>query len=692
MIKLELNYVILFNIISPPHQKGLAIALTEESLKEGTQPHGFDYDLVPTLPALWYCLRLPRSILDTFDLPLDILRRRPDIRIQHNIHLIPIENALDENVCKYLANSTTIIFTPDEFKDLAQTMADRIRPLIGVEIFSNLNEETLQKYWMLIANSQKLKWKRLTSISQNYANESTRTIEIPLSFLVRQLRANMPDSSDIIKLLVLALKSHSMVEALYHLENGNFIEEEASGLLPDLIKDVAKEILINITLACPGVTRSSEKLTTAHYDLKDKLVADSKVENEVIDLLATHNACGVQGIALKVDPLPKRIFQIIDQIEIHCQNSRKPDSKFIWKLLRQLGNDLADHLGPYTCKMLTKARSVHSFCEAPLGLTILPGCSAPLACQVSLIHRPVVPLTRALQLSISPNPVFYFKAGFNLLIAECLSESDPIHELAQHGWNLISDLVHAIPGASCDIVHITSPEELNKILMSKPYAIMIISGHGFYDRKHRNAGINIGKTHSIGLELSHVPPVVIISACHASPRGHGAVTIGDVLLGKGAIAVLSTLIPVNVYRNSLLMTRLFVYIQDTISNGGFRTLADIWMHTMASNAVNEIVSTTDAVMLWSHTGGDKDSVISKFMNEKSVNRLRRSHIYEDSELILQEMADERGFGKQFRNALNAHSYFPESLFYYFLGQPDRIVFHDEIEEKLRERLTEFRST
>ena len=57
-----------------------------------------------------------------------------------------------------------------------------------------------------------------------------------------------------------------------------------------------------------------------------------------------------------------------------------------------------------------------------------------------------------------------------------------------------------------------------------------------------------------------MPPVVILSACYVAPRGSGAVSITDLLLREGAVAVLGTQVPVDVYHNAVLMTRFFYYI------------------------------------------------------------------------------------------------------------------------------------
>lgn len=56
------------------------------------------------------------------------------------------------------------------------------------------------------------------------------------------------------------------------------------------------------------------------------------------------------------------------------------------------------------------------------------------------------------------------------------------------------------------------------------------------------AGIMVGEEFWMASEDINVPPIVILSACHSSPRGMGAVNIADMFIRNGAISVLGTFI------------------------------------------------------------------------------------------------------------------------------------------------------
>ncbi|MGW5212343.1 hypothetical protein ACWEQO_14350 [Streptomyces sp. NPDC004051] len=61
------------------------------------------------------------------------------------------------------------------------------------------------------------------------------------------------------------------------------------------------------------------------------------------------------------------------------------------------------------------------------------------------------------------------------------------------------------------------------------------------------------------------------------------------------------------------------------------------------------------------------------MISRSAGRLRGAHIYQDTEKVLGEIADDQGRGEQVRNWFRRPGYVPESLFYLFAGRPERIL-------------------
>ena len=72
--------------------------------------------------------------------------------------------------------------------------------------------------------------------------------------------------------------------------------------------------------------------------------------------------------------------------------------------------------------------------------------------------------------------------------------------------------------------------------------ILVLSAHGVFQGGLQPAGLMIGDEVCLGPGLGPLPPVVILSACHVAPRGTGAVSVADMLLREGALAVLGLIV------------------------------------------------------------------------------------------------------------------------------------------------------
>ena len=171
---------------------------------------------------------------------------------------------------------------------------------------------------------------------------------------------------------------------------------------------------------------------------------------------------------------------------------------------------------------------------------------------------------------------------------------------------------------------------------------------------------------------------MILSACHTSPRGRGAFVVGDMMLRAGAIAILTTLIPVNVMRNAILLVRLFTNIKEAQKKfSNLNTLDQIWQHVIATNALHEIIAESKNMEKWANTK-DKEGKTpqERFKMEYSVGKLDFKNIYNDTEKILIQMAKEEGIGEKMENYLKSQGSFPESIFYQWIGSPENIYVYN----------------
>jgi hypothetical protein len=249
--------------------------------------------------------------------------------------------------------------------------------------------------------------------------------------------------------------------------------------------------------------------------------------------------------------------------------------------------------------------------------------------------------------------------------------------MSREGWNRVHSLqtLSETREIEINVVETLSLASLRaEIVRSRP-SILIISAHGAFDPKGSVASLLIGNEHCLGPGIGPLPPVVILSACSAAPRGASTVSITDMLLREGAIAVLGTQVPVDVRRNTMLTARFLLYVSEALAGRTIDvTLLDAWHQAQGSNAINDILHAGNPTLAtWAVSQGDRGTpVIQDFMSRKSVGRLRKGHIYADSEEVLGEMADECGVGPRIRNILSSSRYVPESLFYIIAGWPDRV--------------------
>lgn len=402
---------------------------------------------------------------------------------------------------------------------------------------------------------------------------------------------------------------------------------------------------------------------------------DDEIESWVVNILVAHHALSRNGIGFVKSVLKDESFVLLDALE-RAWRSPRPKPRAVWRLLRQLAEPIGRAFSDEEINALTHASSITVFSEFPVGLAILPDDSAPLCCRVPIAYRPLVPLIRALQLELSSSPTHYLAGQLNVLIAECIPTSDPVGRLSRVGWQAARDLVADVPYIRISMLEAGSPVDIINALHEDRYDILIVSAHGTHDGNR--TGIVCGDRFVDGTELGDLPAIVCLSACQVSPRGSGRVNITDLFLRQGAYVVLGTMVPVDVRRNAILMTRFITNLAESLAGRmEYKTLAGLWSFVRSSNAFSDILSGNVAMYTWAHDRTHGRSVIEESMLERSVGRLRPNHIYKDSETILMEIARDRGVGHRMRSWLSSPGYLPESLFYVMLGWPERIFLYDK---------------
>ena len=222
-----------------------------------------------------------------------------------------------------------------------------------------------------------------------------------------------------------------------------------------------------------------------------------------------------------------------------------------------------------------------------------------------------------------------------------------------------------------DVVQVSEPADIATAIEGFVPNILVLSGHGRLCGA-RSAQIVVGSSSIIGTEVGIVPPLVFLSACHTAPRGTGSINIADVLLHRGAVAVIASQILISAERNSRLMQLFFRdLVAATRSPRYDATILDVWYGAMVRNVTTDIVSSSKKLLAWADSVRFGERTLEEEIQARG-DRIRTGAAYEDVLAVLFELADSSGFGSQCRGTISSQWFFPESMFYQLLGRPERL--------------------
>jgi hypothetical protein len=676
--KVTLNYYVIFNC----NDLDLNYSPIVKSKKGEKIPgiHLFDKTLKNSLPALWYILHLPRIGLDVLDLNLKPIEQALDQ--PHNIILVP-SGAVDY-IGPVARNLTpTLIIYEDECVESARLFEKLYGSKIGNVGISNLSTELLRKHWAEIGKLVKDDSDKLCELSDSLRLlEPNERLVLSLFFYSNQfgkfkfITDILSEPNDMFKKCFatnLEFRTHlNTLMQIAESEDGKLQLEDYSKVRQSIRKSTVAPIIITL----PGIPNYQSKIRTEDDHIPE-------LEKEVISFIGNHRAIAKSGVLLELNEIPPNLFLELNLLEEHCK--RGGNNNFIWASLKKIGKVMTEHIGRDKIHAIRRSSHITVFSDFPIGLAILEGDSAPLCCIKPISYRPLTPLVRALQVELPKRWQYYIGKKCKVIIAECLEKSDGIRPYSDKAWNLLQRMCGNYDCITVLYYDISSIGELKSVLnQNDDTDMLLISAHGAYDKNNNMAGLCIGKDIWMADDNDiKMPPIVMLSACHVNPRGAGVVSVTDLFLRTGAMAVLGTLIPIDVRRNAILMNRLFTYIIETQEGKNrLKTLDEVWRFVVASNAVNEILFSSKSLISWSVKVKKSGMFpLKQFMLERSVGRIRSNHIYEDTVTVMRELAIEDGFGEHFDAVIKGQGYFPESVFYQFLGCPENVFIHNPIFER-----------
>jgi hypothetical protein len=660
-----------------------------------TIPHGLDNEVVAALPGLWYCLHLPNALFELTEIRPSALLAAQALDLGHHILLAPVAAFTAEHVGARLAQGVAVLAVcPDELLAEATERCDRLEFALPPAPYSQLSSESLEAHWQAIYDLVETDEPYLARAPHLSHSLEFAPADLPRRWLARQLddddevRAETHERDQATS-ISRALNAQMLLRVNVRLDEDDDAHEPDDAMLAE----AWAALRLPVTLAAPGVSPTYVKraygadaravatrdLSTVGADTWTTAMDgwnDASAELSAIRLLATHRAMARSGVGIMLPPVPSEAFGFLTQLEA-LMRTPDPTGKSVARLLDRLEDATAHFWTPAVAAAVARASTLTAFSNFPLGLLRLPGDTAPLSARVPVTYRPLLPLTRAVQAELSYVPLVDRAERVRVLVAQCIPEADSVGALARRGWAAAQKMLAQSAGERIAVGSVETPSAaaLREAIVAHGPDILIVIAHGTLSSSGDVAGLSIGDEVVLGPGLGPLPPVVILSACNVAPRGAGTVSVVDLLMREGAIAVLGTQIPVDVRSNTQLTARFLINIANVLAGGeGYgENLLQVWRHVQTGNAVLDVLDGSPSLRAWGESRAPSGrTVLEEFMVVRSVGRLQTGDIYANTEAVLGEIADDMGCGEDVRNWFRNPGYVPESLFYAFAGSPERI--------------------
>lgn len=674
------RYVILFKeemedvepIIKVPNLSEL------RSINKG-RLHLFDEELLSILPAIEYCLHMPRTELDTYDTDTEILDKEYDV--SHDIVIGPerlIFSRLD------LFQPTLIIYS-DDCSEKIKNEVKKCKSELGAVSVLELSQRLLISQWNTLFENRVLRdGEKLEDINKQFLLDGEKQLVLPALYTARQYgKADSVYNGVFNSTNVFETCAKLMWNQLVHhnalMSCKDFVGTDGTEfkkMYVEGMENAEKTTRVNVVITMPGVPRRQ----ITYGGLASEVLNDEK---KVIRLLGVHRAIAKKALLIELPMVEKELFEKLNELEINCIQGT--NNKYVHKILRDIGKMLERKFTKAQLWAINWSKHITVFSDFPIGLAIIGNANTSLQCYKEISYRPLSPLTRCFQNEMVKHKQLFYGAQCKIAFAECV-----LNDEQNQGIRACSDaIVNVLKGLSKENKKLQvsygetlTISDLKKFIADNMDAdILHISGHGYYDRRSNMAGLMVGNEFWMADGNDYtVPPVVVLSACHVSPRGSGTVNVADMFIRAGAEAVLGTFIPIDAKRNTVLISRLYTYITEAQKGSEqYKTLSEAWSGVVATNAIHEMAETSKkfSEWIWGINSKGKRRMID-FTMERSVGRLHGSTMYADTILIVKEMLHEEGLDGKFDDVLNQENYFPESFFYQWVGVPENIFLYNEV--------------
>jgi len=398
-------------------------------------------------------------------------------------------------------------------------------------------------------------------------------------------------------------------------------------------------------------------------------------------LLALHCAIAKHALIIELPIIPDSLYKLLHDIEIH--QKEKPEERnnnvAVLRKLRKLGKQFSSLISDEQMKLIKSANQITVYSDFPIGLAIFDDDDISLHSYKKVTYHSLSPLINSLQFELPTIFEIDFTKKIKVLFAECVIDNQNNGFIRKCSKKLLDHLKSLYKNeGKIEVAYreTLSVASLMSFIRDNPDAdVLYISAHGFYSPQRNMAGLSIGNEDWLAEEHFKVPPLVILSACHTTPRGAGCISVSDMLLRWGAVAVLGTYIPIKAQRNIYLMARFFSSISRALCHvSSCKDLLECWNDNTVTNIIMEFIAETPGFRKWMYgQNGDGTIRLNEFERRLTSRRWLAGNAYKTACEIIYEMLNEEGQSGRFANLLSRQDYFPEMSFYQWEGMPESII-------------------
>ena len=428
----------------------LPIVFDPEPSRDVTAPHQLSREMIPALPALWYCLHLPKTAHDLVDLPYRFMADVQSAAMRHVVALMPLPAVRKFFVIRGRdVFVPTLLIGPDSEAAELDRLTRALRFRLPAVRFSQLSAESLRGHW----HSMKAEMAAAAPGQQGTAIEPVRGfetagVELPLRRLAQKMgwdSSDLPDDAK--RMLDRLLYGRDYHAALANFEAVGATDEVIDAGLESAVDTNLRSLRHPLTIGFPGVAPAQTRIygppveapagepESPSWPGSLAGVSDAEIERSVTALLVAKEAVSQDSVGLMLSECPPAAYVALADLERHCKNGARP--RAVWRILDRLDAALEPVWSELATVALSKASALTVFSDFPLGLGRPPGFTAPLSSALPLSSRPLSPLTRHLPSELLPRH-YAIKDRYRILIAECILPEDPVGQASRQAWTVVA--------------------------------------------------------------------------------------------------------------------------------------------------------------------------------------------------------------------------------------------------------------